>query len=288
MRSPSRSSDARRQACIWHFVSLMHAAKLVPLVAAVLTACTRSPSRAVGEAGTTSATIEPPVRSTDGGSASVESGARDPEAARSRRASLVSSIAESGHVKSERVLDAMRRVPRHLFVPAALLEEAYGDWPLPIGSGQTISQPSVVGMMTEALELRGTERVLEIGTGSGYQAAVLSVLARDVYTIEIVRELGVDAEKRLRELDYTNVHVRIGDGYAGWPEEAPFDRVILTAAPPEVPKALLDQLADDGILVAPVGKEQRTQWLVRMRKKDGKLTTERLELVRFVPMRPAR
>jgi protein-L-isoaspartate(D-aspartate) O-methyltransferase len=144
-------------------------------------------------------------------------------------------------------------------------------------------------MMTEALELRGPERVLEIGTGSGYQAAILSVLAREVFTIELVRELGEGADKRLRELGYANVHVRVGDGYAGWPEEAPFDRILLTAAPPEIPKALLEQLREDGgVLIAPVGEEHQPQWLVRVRKKDGKITRERLNLVRFVPMVPGR
>ena len=142
-------------------------------------------------------------------------------------------MAARGYVKSDRVLDAMRRVPRHLFVPGAPLSEAYGDWPLGIGSGQTISQPSVVGEMTEALELNGPERVLEIGTGSGYQAAVLSVLAREVYTIEIVPELGERAEKRLRDLGYANVHVRVGDGYAGWPEHAP---LIASCSPRRLPR----------------------------------------------------
>jgi protein-L-isoaspartate(D-aspartate) O-methyltransferase len=182
------------------------------------------------------------------------------------RADLVRRIATAGYVKNERVLEAMGRVPRHLFLDDASieaardargLERAYGDWPLPIGAGQTISQPSVVGMMTEALDLHGTERVLEIGTGSGYQAAVLSLLAASVYTIEIVPALGERATKTLGNLGYANVHVRIGDGYTGWPEEAPFDRVILTAAPPRVPQALLDQLAEKGILVAPVGEQAR-------------------------------
>jgi protein-L-isoaspartate(D-aspartate) O-methyltransferase len=213
----------------------------------------------------------------------------DSEEARTKRGELVSLVAARGYVKAEPVLDAMRRVPRHLFMPKATLEQAYGDWPFPIEAGQTISQPSVVGEMTEALELRGKERVLEIGTGSGYQAAILSILAGEVFTIEIVRELGERAEQRLRDLGYTNVHVRVGDGYRGWPDKAPFDRVILTAAPPEVPKALTDQLADNGgILVAPVGEQGSTQRLVRIRKQGGKLAEERLDIVRFVPMVPAR
>jgi protein-L-isoaspartate(D-aspartate) O-methyltransferase len=253
-------------------------------VAAVLVQCTRSSPRANPEAGTT--TISRAVVSMDAGSTSRRE-ALDSEPARTRREALVRSLADSGSVYDEHVLDAMRRVPRHLFVPGVPLDEAYGDWPVPIGSGQTISQPTVVGEMTEALELQGGERVLEIGTGSGYQAAILSILAREVYTIEIVRDLGERAQKRLRELGYANVHVRVGDGYAGWPEAAPFDRIIVTAAPPEIPQALLDQLAEGGVLVAPVGEEQKPQWLVRVRKKEGKLTRERLDVVRFVPMVPS-
>ncbi|HSO36722.1 MAG TPA: protein-L-isoaspartate(D-aspartate) O-methyltransferase [Labilithrix sp.] len=265
----------------------LRTATLILLLAALGTACARAAPRGGAEGGTLSPpSLERALIATEAGSGPDAD--RDPESARALRAALVRLVAARGYVRSERVLEAMRRVPRHLFVPGAPLEEAYGDWPLGIGAGQTISQPSVVGEMTEALELRGTERVLEIGTGSGYQAAVLSVLARQVYTIEIVKELGVRAEARLRDLGYSNVQVRVGDGYAGWAEEAPFDRVILTAAPPEVPKALLDQLAEGGVLVAPVGEEHGTQWLVRIRKKDGKLARERLSLVRFVPMVPGR
>src|SRR5262249_12815799 len=153
--------------------------------------------------------------------------------------------------KSDRVRGAMMRVPRHLFVPGASLEEAYDDAPFPIGHGQTISQPAVVAVMTEALELGGRERVLEGGTGSGSEAAVLSLLSSDVYTIEIVTDLAEIARERLATLGYANVHVRAGDGYAGWPEHAPFDRIIVTAAPPELPRALVDQLAEGGVLVAP-------------------------------------
>jgi protein-L-isoaspartate(D-aspartate) O-methyltransferase len=207
--------------------------------------------------------------------------------ANARRAALLASIARE--VDDKRVLDAMGRVPRHLFMPGAPLEDAYGDYPFPIGAGQTISQPSLVGQMTEALSLHGNERVLEIGTGSGYQAAILSLLAAEVYTIEIVPELGERAEKTLHELGYANVSVRIGDGYAGWPEKAPFDRVILTAAPPEVPRALLDQLAEGGVLIAPVGEQESVQELLRIEKKrGGRLVRERLGAVRFVPMVPGR
>jgi protein-L-isoaspartate(D-aspartate) O-methyltransferase len=186
-----------------------------------------------------------------------------------------------------KVLAALRLVPRHLFMPGTTLRRAYADQPNPIGYGQTISQPTVVAIMTDALDLKGSERVLEIGTGSGYQAAVLSVLVRDVFTIEIVRELGESARARLSELGYKNVEVRVGDGYQGWPEHAPFDRVLLTAAPPEIPKALVDQLRDGGILVAPVGEDGELQRLVRWRKVGGILQKEDLGSVRFVPMVPS-
>lgn len=213
---------------------------------------------------------------------------RDTKDAQARREVLVQTIEVSGYAKSPRVLDAMRKVPRHLFVPEASLDDAYRDAPYPIAHGQTISQPSLVAEMTEALEILPNHRVLEIGTGSGYQAAILSLLAAEVYTIEIVPELGERSTRTLRDLGHANVHVRIGDGYAGWPEHAPFDRIIVTAAPPEIPKALTDQLADGGILLAPVGEQGEDQWLVRVRKQGNVLTRERIEPVRFVPMVPAR
>jgi protein-L-isoaspartate(D-aspartate) O-methyltransferase len=233
----------------------------VLLALAASLACSREPPRG-----------EPP--------GSTAGAAADPDEASMRRDKLIDAI--SAEVKDPRVLDAMRRVPRHLFVPGASLTEAYGDWPLPIGEGQTISQPTVVAVMTEALELSGNERVLEIGTGSGYQAAVLSLLCKEVFTIELLPRLGERARTRLHELHYDNVQVRIGDGYAGWPEKAPFDRIIITAAPPELPKALIEQLADGGIMVAPVG--DILQDLLRVRKRDGRITTETLTGVRFVPM----
>jgi protein-L-isoaspartate(D-aspartate) O-methyltransferase len=183
-----------------------------------------------------------------------------------------------------RVLDAMRRVPRHLFMAGVSMRTAYEDTPYPIGHGQTISQPTVVALMTQALRLTGEERVLEIGTGSGYQAAVLALLAREVYTIEIVAPLGAEASARLRHLGYDNVTVRVGDGYLGWPEHAPFDRIILTAAPPTMPAALVAQLRDGGILVAPVGED--IQDLLRWTKRGDRLDKERLGAVRFVPMVP--
>jgi len=210
----------------------------------------------------------------------------DSQEARAHRERLVASI-DPEFVRDDRVRRALLSVPRHLFVPPETpLASAYADAPLAIGHDQTISQPTVVAWMTGALALRGTERVLEIGTGSGYQAAVLSLLAKEVLSIEIVPPLGTAARERLRRLGYANVAVRIGDGYAGWPERAPFDRILLTAAPPEIPRALLDQLADPGILVAPVGSQAEAQSLVVVRKAGGRTTTERLGGVRFVPMVP--
>jgi len=212
----------------------------------------------------------------------------EPPEARDARERLVRDVAArppwAGAEWSPRVLAAMRAVPRHLFVPSASIQQAYADHPLPIGEGQTISQPTIVAVMTDALELSGNERVLEIGTGSGYQAAVLSLLVRQVLTIEIVESLGAAARTRLAELGYKNVEVRIGDGYLGWPEKAPFDRVMLTAAPPEIPRALVDQLAEGGILVAPVGEQGEAQRLVRWTKRGGALEKQDLGAVRFVPM----
>ena len=185
-------------------------------------------------------------------------------------------------IRDERVLDAMRRVPRHLFVPTEVRDQAYGDHPLPIGHAQTISQPYIVAFMTEALDVQPTHKVLEIGTGSGYQAAVLAELARDVYTIEIVEPLGETAGKVLSELGYKNIHTRIGNGYAGWPEQAPFHRIMVTAAPPEVPPALIEQLALDGVIAIPVGTGMQELQVLR-RTKDG-LTLLKTLPVRFVPM----
>ena len=182
-----------------------------------------------------------------------------------------------------RVLEAMRRVPRHAFVPAALQTEAYADRPLPIGYGQTISQPYVVAFMTEQLALQPGERVLEIGTGSGYQAAVLAELAHEVRSIEIVPELAERASRDLARLRYTNVFVRAGDGYLGWPEAAPFDAIIVTCAPDHVPRPLVDQLREGGRMIIPVG-DQGSQSLHLLRKAGGRVEERAVLPVRFVPM----
>jgi protein-L-isoaspartate(D-aspartate) O-methyltransferase len=199
------------------------------------------------------------------------------------RERMVREQVESRGVRDPRVLDALRRVPRHELVPVALREHAYEDRPLPIGRGQTISQPYVVAAMTEALALQGDERVLEIGTGSGYQAAVLSGLAAKVYTIELEAELAERARADLARLGYANVEVRQGDGWRGWPEHAPFDAIIVTAAPEEVPPDLIEQLAVGGRLVIPVGDHE--QQLLLLRKTATGITREVLFGVRFVPMR---
>lgn len=208
----------------------------------------------------------------------------DPPEARQIRSNLVATIATAYDIQDPRVLEALRDVPRHWFTPGMSLDVAYGNYPLPIGHEQTISQPAIVAVMTQALELTGQERVLEIGTGSGYQAAVLSMLAREVYSVELVEALGKVAQYRLSSFGFHNVVTRIGNGYQGWPELAPFDRILLTAAPEELPKALVEQLADGGVLVAPVGPMRFGQILYRLRKRDQTISKEDLGDVRFVPM----
>ncbi|MFH1287158.1 MAG: protein-L-isoaspartate(D-aspartate) O-methyltransferase [bacterium] len=185
-------------------------------------------------------------------------------------------------IKDERVLQAMLKVQRHLFVPQTYQHLAYTDGPLPIGDGQTISQPYIVALMTELLELKGNENVLEIGTGSGYQAAVLGELAKGVYTIEILSSLAQGAEKLIKELGYKNIYVKCGDGYLGWPEHAPFDAIVVTCAPEEIPGALIEQLAEGGRLVIPVG--DYFQELKLVKKIDGKPVVKNIIAVRFVPM----
>lgn len=186
-------------------------------------------------------------------------------------------------IRDKRVLDAMRQVPRHLFVPEDIRHLAYSDGPLPIGHGQTISQPYIVALMTELLELTGEEKVLELGTGSGYQAAILSCLAREVYSIERHPALAEQARKILTQLGYDNVMIRVGDGTLGWPEHAPYDAIIVTAAAPDVPQPLTEQLADGGRLVAPVGSRW-SQMLVKVKRQGNKLTRKNLTPVAFVPL----
>ena len=187
-------------------------------------------------------------------------------------------------IRDERVLSAMAKVPRHAFVPVTEQRGAYDDTPLPIGHGQTISQPYIVAFMTEALRLSPDDVVLEIGTGCGYQAAVLGELVRDVYSIELVPELAERARRTLEAEGYRNVHVRAGDGYRGWPDHAPFSKIIVTAVPDVVPAALVDQLAVGGTMILPVGPQFGDQELRIIRKTEQGLVTEHSLAVRFVPM----
>jgi len=186
-------------------------------------------------------------------------------------------------ITDPRVLAAMSKVPRHEFVPSNFQKLAYGDYPLPIGKDQTISQPYIVALMTQNAQLEPGDRVLEIGTGSGYQAAVLGELAKEVYSIEIIESLARDAEARLKRLNYDNIHVRHGDGFRGWPEAAPFDAILLTAASPEIPQPLIDQLKIGGRMVLPL-EGRMFQSLVRITKEKDGLKREEITGVRFVPM----
>ncbi len=186
-------------------------------------------------------------------------------------------------ITDPRVLDAMAKVPRHLFVDEALWDQAYGDFPLPIGHGQTISQPYIVALMTQELGLKGDERVLEIGTGSGYQAAVLAELARAVFSVERIPALLSRARKLLDRLGYSNVHLKLDDGTWGWKEHAPYDAIIVTAGSPQVPQPLVDQLKSPGVMVIPVGDEY-SQGLVKLIKRDGQIIQEHKGGVRFVKL----
>ena len=186
-------------------------------------------------------------------------------------------------IKDRRVLDAMRQVPRHLFIPKDTRDLAYCDGPLPIGQGQTISQPYIVALMTELLELTGQEKVLELGTGSGYQAAILSRLVRQVYSVERHAALAEQAEKVFAQLDYDNIVISVGDGTLGWPEHSPYEAIIVTAAAPDVPQPLMEQLADGGRLVAPVGSRW-SQVLAKVKRQGETLTKEHLTAVAFVPL----
>ena len=195
---------------------------------------------------------------------------------------MIDTQLRSRDIRNPAVLDAMRRVPRHEFVPESLRDRAYDDGPLPIGDGQTISQPYIVAYMTQAIEPAKTDRVLEIGTGSGYQAAVLAELVQEVYTIEIVPKLAASSSALLKKLGYTNIHTREGDGYAGWPEAAPFDKIVVTAAPETIPQALVDQLKVGGIMAVPVGRGYQSMTLVQ-RTGTGMVTKKTMDVM-FVPM----
>ena len=201
-----------------------------------------------------------------------------------QREAMVNGLVQAGYISDARVIEAMRTVPRHEFVPEGVRGAAYLDTPLPIGYDQTISAPGIVGMMTQALEPGPTDKVLEIGTGSGYQAAVLAKLVAQVYTIEIVEGLANTASERLQRLGYANVTVRWGDGYLGWEEHAPFDAVIVTCAPEEVPQPLVDQLRVGGLMVIPVGEQDQVQKLLRIEKTEAGLEQIELADVLFVPM----
>jgi len=196
---------------------------------------------------------------------------------------MVTTQLVSRGIKDPRVLDAMRRVPRHLFAGDSNLRIAYDDMALPIGEGQTISQPYMVAIMTELLKLKGTEKVLEIGTGSGYQGAVLAELAKEVYTIDRIESLADKAAETFRSLSYRNIHVKTGDGTLGWPEEAPFDRIIITAASPKIPDPLVEQIAMNGIIVIPVGS-RFSQELLKITKTGRGLVQEYHTPCVFVPL----
>ncbi|GIX41036.1 MAG: protein-L-isoaspartate O-methyltransferase [Leptospiraceae bacterium] len=196
---------------------------------------------------------------------------------------MILTLKEYG-IKDAKILKTMEMVPRHKFVPEPYKIYAYEDTPLPIGYNQTISQPFIVAYMTELLELKPKDKVLEIGTGSGYQAAILSLLAKEVYTIEIIPELCNQAKQKLKQLNYKNITVICGDGYKGLPQKAPFDKIILTAAPEKIPETLLKQLNNNGILIAPVGKENEIQYLYKIHKKENQIIQSKLIPVRFVPM----
>jgi len=201
-----------------------------------------------------------------------------------KRHAMIENDIKGRGIKDKKVLEVMGRVPRHLFVDQSLRDKAYGDYPLPIGEGQTISQPYVVALMTEALRLRSTDRVLEIGTGSGYQAAVLAEIVKEVYTIEIRKSIADKAAQRLKELGYGNVKVKYADGYSGWQEYAPFDAIIITASVNHIPPPLIKQLKESGKLILPLGSTVYYQTLTLVTKKRDNLGVEQMGPVAFVPM----
>jgi len=200
------------------------------------------------------------------------------------RNQMVETQLKNRKIKSEAVLEAMRTVPRHLFVPQNMQRHAYNDSPLPIGFEQTISQPYIVAFMTEQLEPVPGMKILEIGTGSGYQAAILAELGCEVYTIELLEELAESAQKVLTALNYKNVHVKCGNGYLGWPEHAPFDAIIVTAAPEKIPEKLIEQLKEGGKMIVPVGPVKSVQSLKLLTKRNNRIVERDLLPVMFVPM----
>ena len=210
--------------------------------------------------------------------------ASDTEKTKAQRQRMVQEQIISRGITDQRVIDAMSKIPRHLFVDEALTGKAYGDHPLPIGEGQTISQPYVVALMTEALKLKSTDRVLEIGTGSGYQAAVLAEIVKEIYTIEIRERLKTKASKLLSELGYLNVKTRYADGYFGWEEYAPFDAIIITASANHIPPPLIKQLKEGGRLIIPLGSTLYYQTLTLVTKKSGEPEVRQMGGVAFVPM----
>ena len=214
----------------------------------------------------------------------IETNLTQEEETRGQREQMVELQLESRDIHNRRVLEVMRKVPRHLFMPAGVRQYAYVDSPVPIGEEQTISQPYIVALMTQTVDPQPHHRVLEIGTGSGYQAAVLAELVGEVYTIEIIAVLAERARQTLADLGYDNVEVLHGDGYQGWPEKAPFDIILVTAAPEEIPQPLIDQLAEGGKLVAPVGEVGGIQALTLLTRKEGEIHTTHITDVRFVPM----
>ena len=231
------------------------------------------------------ASLSPVFLSASPGNAEIESrpSRTDDAFARARQTMIDRDLVGRG-IRDRRVVEAMGSIPRERFVPDGLRAHAYDDRPLPIGEQQTISQPYMVARMTELLNLEGTEKVLEIGTGSGYQTAVLGLLAKAVYSVEIIPTLSQQAEKLLNELGFTNVNLKVGDGFFGWEEHAPFDAVLVTAAAPKIPELLWRQVREGGQLIMPLGKEGRTQELVRIQKLDGKQSIERISGVVFVPL----
>jgi protein-L-isoaspartate(D-aspartate) O-methyltransferase len=210
--------------------------------------------------------------------------ASDPDKTVSQRDRMVRDHLIARGIRDRRVLEAMKKIPRHLFVDESLKGRAYGDHPLPIGEGQTISQPYVVAWMTEALKLKSSDRVLEIGTGSGYQAAVLAEIVKEVYTIEIKKRLKITASNLLQELGYKNIKTKNADGYFGWEEHAPFDAVIITASANHIPPSLIKQLKEGGRLIIPLGSTLYYQTLTLAAKKDGELEVRQMGSVVFVPM----